>query len=176
MTMHTHEFAIVATGLDPEADDFEDRFFEAGCDDATLSFQRGVIIADFAREAVSLEDAIETAIRDVHAAGARVERIEPDHLVNLSDIAERSALSRQAIALYASGERGAGFPTPRACVTTSHPLYDWQEVAQWLASNGKLPDDAVDVARTIKAANEALAEAASGDVPFKLRIRELEAA
>ena len=49
--MKTFEFSIIASGLDPEAEDFADRFFNAGCDDATLSFQKGHIILDFAREA-----------------------------------------------------------------------------------------------------------------------------
>ena len=31
--MKTHTFTIIASGLDPEADDFEDRFFDAGCDE-----------------------------------------------------------------------------------------------------------------------------------------------
>lgn len=174
--MENHEFTIIATGLDPKADDFEDRFFEAGCDDALLGFQRGVITLDFNREATSLEDAIEAAIRDVHRAGAKIERVEPDHLVNLSDIAERSGLTRQAIALYASGERGIGFPTPSACVTTNHPLYDWQEVADWLVANKNLPGEVAVQARIIKAANEALTDTISGDTAFKGRIRALEAA
>ena len=46
--MKTFEFSIVASGLDPEAEDFADRFFNAGPDDATLSFQKGHIILDFA--------------------------------------------------------------------------------------------------------------------------------
>ena len=37
MTMKIFEFRIIASGLDPEAEDFADRFFDAGCDDATLS-------------------------------------------------------------------------------------------------------------------------------------------
>ncbi len=52
--MKTHEFSIIASGLAPQADDFESRFYEAGCYDATLSFQKGHIIVDFAREAESL--------------------------------------------------------------------------------------------------------------------------
>ena len=43
-------------------------------------------------------------------AGAKVERIEPDHLVSLSEIAERSGLTRQAISLYTRAERGENFP------------------------------------------------------------------
>ena len=39
--MKMHEFSIIASGLNPEAEDFETRFFDAGCDDATISFRRG---------------------------------------------------------------------------------------------------------------------------------------
>ena len=63
--MKTFEFSIVASGLDPEAEDFADRFFMAGCDDATVSFQKGHIILDFARAAASLEAAIASAVEDV---------------------------------------------------------------------------------------------------------------
>src|SRR5262245_16595195 len=49
--MKTLEFTIVASGLDPDTDGFEDRFFEAGCDDATIVVKRGAIILEFAREA-----------------------------------------------------------------------------------------------------------------------------
>ena len=103
--MKTHEFTIIASGLDPEADDYENRFFEAGCDDATLSFQKGVIIAEFHREAVTFSAAIASAYEAMLGAGAKVERIEPDHLVSLSEIAERSGLTRQAISLYTRAER-----------------------------------------------------------------------
>ena len=69
--MKTHIFAIIASGLDPEADDYEDRFFEAGCDDATLSFQKGVIIAEFHREAVSFSTAVASAYEAVLRAAPR---------------------------------------------------------------------------------------------------------
>ena len=70
--MKTHEFTIVASGLDPEAEDFEDRFYEAGCDDATISFQKGVILLEFAREAPSFAKALISAIADVQRTGAEV--------------------------------------------------------------------------------------------------------
>ena len=44
--MKMYEFSIIASGLDPQADDFEARFYNAGCDDATISFQKGHIIVD----------------------------------------------------------------------------------------------------------------------------------
>ena len=85
--MKTFEFSIIASGLDPDAEDFADRFFDAGCDDATLSLRKGHIILDFVREAETIGAAIVSAVECVAAAGAKVQRIEPDPLVSLADIA-----------------------------------------------------------------------------------------
>ena len=69
--MKMHEFCIIASGLDPEAEDFEARFVNAGCDDATVSFQKGHIIVDFTRKAKSPGDAIASAIEAVQNAVQR---------------------------------------------------------------------------------------------------------
>jgi hypothetical protein len=74
--MKEFEFCIIASGLDPESEDFEQRFYDAGCDDATISFQKGCIIVDFTREAGSIDEAIVSAMKAVETAGARVERIK----------------------------------------------------------------------------------------------------
>lgn len=151
--MKAHEFAIVASGLDHEADDFEDRFYEAGCDDATISFQKGVIVLDFARESENFGKALVSAIADVQRAGAKVERIEPDYLVSLSDIASRSGLSRAAISLYGKGERGRDFPAPVARITSESPLWDWADVSRWMLEHDRLSPDEVLRARLVKEAN-----------------------
>src|SRR5262249_2155841 len=106
---HTRGLTIIASSLDPIADDFEARFAEAGCDDATIAFQKGVIILEFARRARSFGQALFTGIKDVLRAGARIEHIEPDCLVSLSEIALRAGHSRAAISLFAKGERQEGF-------------------------------------------------------------------
>jgi Asp-tRNA(Asn)/Glu-tRNA(Gln) amidotransferase A subunit family amidase len=155
--MRTYQFSVIATGLDPEAADFADRFFEAGCDDATLSFQKGAIILDFDREARSLSHAIKSALADVESAGAQVVHIEPDHLVNLSDIATRIGITRAAASLYAKGERGQGFPAPAARVTTDSPLWDWVDVARWLHRQGRLSRAELVRARVVRRANLAIA-------------------
>ena len=74
--MKTFEFSVIASGLDPSADDFEARFYGNRCDDALVSFQKGYIIIDFAREARTLDEAIASAVDDVTATGAHVERFE----------------------------------------------------------------------------------------------------
>jgi hypothetical protein len=170
----THEFTIVASGLDPEADDFEDRFYEAGCDDATISFQKGVIVLEFAREAASFAKALVSAIADVQRAGAKVERVEPDSLVSLSDIAARSGLSRAAISLYCKGERGRGFPVPVARVTSESPLWDWVDVARWMHRQGRLSPSDVLQARLVKEANLATESGQPGQLVKRLEKRAAE--
>lgn len=73
--MSKYEFTIIASGLDPQADDFEARFYDAGCDDATISFQKGHIIVDFTREASSIDVAISSAVSQVISTAASVDRV-----------------------------------------------------------------------------------------------------
>jgi len=154
--MKTFEFSIVASGLDPGTEGFADRFFNAGCDDATISFQKGHIILDFARATDSIDEAICSAVECVEKAGAHVDRIEPDPLVSLADIAARTGLSRAAISQYAKGQRSANFPVPVARVTSDASLYDWSEVAAWFYQHEKLSREQAIEAEAVKVANEAI--------------------
>ncbi|NDW03079.1 hypothetical protein [Jiella pacifica] len=151
--MKTFEFSVIASGLDPSADDYESRFYDHGCDDALVSFQKGHTIVDFAREAESISDAISSAVADVVRAGGTINRIEPDPLVSLSDIATRANMSRAVVTQYAKGNRRAAFPAPVARVTTSSPLWEWASVACWLWKEDKLSKaDAIN-AQAVKIAN-----------------------
>ena len=152
--MKAYAFAIIASGLDPEADDFMERLFEAGCDDASASYQKGLIVLAFTRESKSFAQAIISAFEDVHKTGATIERFEPDTLVTLTDISERTGLSKSAISLYAKGERGKAFPSPVARVTTDSPLWDWVDVSRWMHGHNKLPIEAVLEARTVREASD----------------------
>ena len=154
--MKKYEFSVIASGLDPNADDFETRFFNAGCDDALVSFQKGHIIVDFAREAESIDGAISSAVEHVKKAGAQVDRVEPDTLVSLSDIAERTGLMSAAITQFARGQRGESFPSPVARITSHPSLYDWAEVATWLFKHEKLTRDQAIEAQAVKAVNDAI--------------------
>lgn len=173
--MKRHEFSIIASGLDPSQDNALDRFYEAGCDDATIAFQKGHIIADFARAAATFEDAIASAIRDVTKAGAKVERIEPDPLVSLSDMAARAGLTRAALTNYFKGLRAEAFPPPVARVTTESPLWDWATVARWMYAHKKLSREEAVAAEIVREANEAIAEG-GGRIGERLRkrVREYE--
>jgi hypothetical protein len=78
--MKIHEFTLILTSLpgEKEADKLYGVF-----DDGTISAIAGVPQIHFHREAVSLEQAIRGAIRDVRSAGFDVERVEmePDTLL-----------------------------------------------------------------------------------------------
>lgn len=151
--MKMFEFSIIASGLDPEADDFADRFFKAGCDDATISFQKGHIILDFSREAESIGAAIVSAVECVEAAKATVDRVEPDPLVSLSEIAARSGMTRAAMTQYSKGQRGKNFPPPVARITSDSPLWNWASVAKWLYENKKLSREVAIEAEAVRVAN-----------------------
>lgn len=173
--MKVHEFTIIASGLHPDKDDVANVFYEAGCDDAAISFQKGVLIVEFDREAQSFSSAVLSAFSDVLKTGAKVERIEPDHLVSLSDIAKRTGLSRSALTNYHQGERGANFPTPVARVTSESPLWDWCEVATWLHDRSQVTREVVVQARIVKEANLVIEKHALDQEPDKFvgRMTEL---
>lgn len=161
--MKTYEFSVIASGLDPTAEDFEARFYDNGCDDALVSFQKGHIIIDFAREAESFVEAVISALENVAAAGAHIDRLEPDPLVSLSDIAHRAHLTRAAVTNYHKGLRCEGFPAPVARVTSDSPLWEWSSVAKWLACNNKLDRTVAVEAEVVRQANCAVA---AGQVHF----------
>ena len=158
--MKTYTFSLVLSGLSNLTEQIEDRFFQAGCDDALLYFRDGVPYLDFDREAESPREAILSAIHDVENAGvgARVIRVEPDELVTASEIAERTGRSRESIRLLAAGKRGAGgFPPPFLGMKRRTRLWRWSEVALWFAEReGNSRDLLVEEAHTIAAINGAL--------------------
>ncbi len=154
--MAEYEFSFVVSGVDPGADDFEDRFAEAGCDDATLMQVNGLVAVAFVRKADNYAQAVISAYQDVLTAGATLERFEPDFLVSKAEIASRANITRAAVTNYVAGDRGANFPTPCARITTASPLWDWVEVARWLHRIGILPHEEIVKARVSRTVNRVI--------------------
>ena len=173
--MSSFSLTIIASEIDPNEENLEDRFCEAGCDDATISFQKGALILEFTRDAKNFMQALVSAYRDVLSTGAKVTRIEPDHLVTLTDIANRSGLSRAAVSLYAKGARGTGFPAPIARVTTESPLWDWVAVAHWMYRRGQFSRDIVVQAKIVRGANFSIRHTEGFEhSAFSRRLAEIE--
>lgn len=140
-----YDFALIVGGVDALTPAVEDALFEAGCDDATLSVQYGLLYIEFSRVAVSLKDAILSAIRDVRSAkmGAEVLRVDECDLVTAAEIARKIGRSRQLVFQYINGQRGpGGFPPPECHLSDTSPLWAWCAVSYWLAQNDIIrPED-----------------------------------
>lgn len=152
-------FTLVLEGEDTLEPENLDAWFEAGCDDATFGEVDGVGFADFARRASSAPEAILLAIDQIESAvpTVRVIRVEPDDLVNASDIGERLGRTRESIRLLVAGERGpGGFPAPISHLKARGRLWRWADVARWArdALDVETPD--VDAAVFVAALNDAL--------------------
>ncbi len=73
---------------------------------------------------------------------------------------------------YYKGHRQEGFPAPKARVTTSSPLWDWADVAEWLFRHGRISKEEALEAGVVSAANELL-ECGVGDIPAELEKRAI---
>jgi hypothetical protein len=155
-----HSFTIFFNGADVLDDEQFDALYEAGCDDALFGVRDGAQYGAFDREANSFSDALATAIRDVTSAvaGLQVVRIEPDELVTMAAIAERSGLSREYIRLLSTNERGpGGFPAPVTYADHKTRLWHWPDVAHWLTEHEKAKVEVdVHAADLVAAMNAAL--------------------
>jgi hypothetical protein len=66
-----YQFTLVLKNVDEDTLELEDSLYEAGCDDALINFRSGTVCLDFDREAVSLEDAVVSAIKDVESSSVK---------------------------------------------------------------------------------------------------------
>lgn len=147
--MKTFSFTVVLSGTDV-TDEMANALYEAGCSDATLGVSCGRAYVDFDREAPSLSNAIESALRQIREVGLSPIGIEPGDLVTQSEMAERAEVTRQSISNYVLEKRGGGaFPPPVFRVTTSSPLWRWTEVSRWLAEHEVIDETVVETAETL---------------------------
>lgn len=136
--MTSYEFALK---LNREVTDEEiDALYEAGCGDAAIETGPLGAVAHFSREAPSLAEAIAAAARDIDKVpGLRAVGVQCDNMVTMLDIATRTGVSREAVRLWTTGQRGpGGFPKPLLVTTGGEKLWDWEHVALWLERHQRL--------------------------------------
>lgn len=160
--MSTYEFTL---RLDQEvtADDADALY--GVFHDGSIATGPGETDIEFTREAPSLAEAIVSAIRDIESVGdLRVTGAGQEDLVSMLDIARRAKRTREAVRLWAVGQRGpGGFPPAAWESPAGERFWHWPDVARWVRKNLNL---AVDVepdeirwADEILKARQALAEA-----------------
>jgi hypothetical protein len=139
MSNQTYNFTLVLDPIEGSLDKIEDRLFESGCDDALFGTRSGTPYLDFSRQSSGLVEAILSAISDVERANlpTPIVRVEPDDIVNLSEIARRTSFSREYIRKLFEGIKGPGlFPRPISGLIRRSPLWRWVEIVQWLVEKG----------------------------------------
>jgi hypothetical protein len=157
--MKTYNFTLVLSGKNEPSEDLENIIFSRECDDATLSFRNCIPYLDFDREANSFTSAVISAIQQVEESnsGLKVERIEPDDLVTIAEIARRIDKTREYIRLLSEQKRGNGdFPLPIAGMSQKSLLWSWQQVSQWCFSHNLIDAEAVTIAQNIADLNYVL--------------------
>ena len=88
--MPVHNFTLIVDGPDLQDASLIDAVFEAGCDDAAIGRIDGIQYVDFDREAVTLDQAILSAVADLERiGGVHVVRIADAGLVSMADISSR---------------------------------------------------------------------------------------
>ena len=145
--MPLHQFTLIVDGPDLQDASLIDAVFEAGCGDAAAGRIDGVQYVDFDREALTLDQAILSAVVDLERIdGLRVVRIADAGLVSMADIAVRIGRTREGVRLMITGARGpGGFPPPITDPRSRYRLWRWSDVALWLTRNlGEEMSDAND--------------------------------
>lgn len=135
--MKSHEFSLVLKSVHEETASLEDSIFECGCDDALIHFRNGGVYLEFNREAVTLEEAVISAIKNVKSASLIIEvaSVSPANWVSEAEIAKRANVSRQLVSLWIKGQRRKYFPSPAIKISEKSFLWDWSQVAEWLYEN-----------------------------------------
>lgn len=155
--MNSHDFTLVISPSSPLSNDDLDSLFEAGFGDVTFLERGDLVFAEFSREGESAADVIAEAIASIEQVlGATVVRVEPDDLVTIAGIADRTGRSREGVRLLVEGKRGpGGFPAPFTLVDARSRLWRWSDVAEWFELHLK-EDKGAHAAKSLAAINTAL--------------------
>jgi hypothetical protein len=98
--MNNYQFTLMIAGIDPRDDkaltNFENRFFENGGDDATISSCGGTVIVEFDRQAECFEGALISAVMAVSRSGAEISGIARGFVEDIGTLWSRIKEFRQA--------------------------------------------------------------------------------
>ena len=70
------EFTLILGNVAEITDSLANALYDAGCDDATVGSSNGVARVSFSREAATLQEAMQSAVRHVRQAGCEIARVE----------------------------------------------------------------------------------------------------
>jgi hypothetical protein len=176
-TEHTFQVVFALPGAD-SLEPHLDALQAAGCDDAAFMgpASDGTFIAEFDREAPSFTTAVVSALEGLRSAlpEVRLLRVQPEDIVSLSAIADRTGRSDESVRLLVQSRRGPGaFPPAAGRINDKTQVWRWADVAGWFADALGEPPEGGEHAAFLAALNDALDLAArAGDLrerPDELR-------
>jgi hypothetical protein len=175
-----HLFTLILKNVNENTPHLEDSLYEAGCDDALINFRNNAVFLDFERKAVSFEDAVVSAIRNVESASVhpRVAHVAPEDLVTMSEAAERLNRTRQALSLWIKQARRQStekpFPAPAMKLAEKSPLWKWREIVEWLYFHNLIKEKSLlEKAIAIQRLNGVLEERDQEELPRKILLDKL---
>lgn len=131
--MNTYAVSVIVEGFDMDSE-YQNAGLECLSYDAIVSSTAGLTIVDADVDAASEVDAILQLISDLRSLNVTVVRLDA-MLVSVSEVADRTGVSRETARLWATGQRRDGFPAPFTVVGSS--LYwAWSDVVEWATSEG----------------------------------------
>lgn len=125
-------FNVTTAGVDPYDDAFERSMSLGGLGDAKVEFLNRLVTFSLERPFDDVSKAISGVCRNVKQAGGRVLGIGPDRLISLSEMGHVPGLSWSTVHALANGADDS-FPLPSERLGADRPLWDWTNVAEWLA-------------------------------------------
>lgn len=134
-----YEFSVQVTGLDIE-NTFQLKQLKSDTITVVPFASDGLIMLDIELAAESPELAFFEfkSFLNKYVSKVKIKRIDLD-LVSLSQIAERLDVTREAVRLWATGERRQDFPVPFTSAGQSL-LWAWSDVFDWLTEE-EIQDD-----------------------------------
>lgn len=154
--VNEYEFNLKFNLGQPDADpeQFLDRLYKSGCDDALVGIgRRGRIALDFTRRARSAEAALMSAMKDVKRAIPDAQFVEaaPD-FVGVTDIAAHLGFSRQNMRKILE-RQGAAFPAP--VHDGKRPMWHLEPVLRWFvtAEGRAIESPLIDISRAAMTVN-----------------------
>jgi hypothetical protein len=73
-----YEFTLILNGVDRDTEGLEDDLHNANCGDSILYFKGAITYLEFNRKALSLRDALQSAIKDVKSSNPAIDIISID--------------------------------------------------------------------------------------------------
>ena len=147
-----YDFALIFKLLENEnAEEYLDKLYEAGCDDAVIGMGKiGYISVDFIREAESCYEAVESAIANVKEgiSHAKLIYVSPD-FVGVKELSLLFKCTRQNIQKHANK-----LSFPASVYKGNQALWHLEDVLDWFVNNNiDVSKELMDVACLTKQIN-----------------------